>query len=233
MNVNQLPDGMFKHYNESEKRFGTPLLRKLYFGNVDELAKRTNESATLAAVAVQAQRAWEGIYETHWGAMRDQTATEAARLVRSATFARSQLKGANEALTKALDMAERKFAVMEQDIDAALAPSPGAGQATIDAEMRAYLRTKDAGEVLGVIRSDPDALRAAVTAPAALSGLSKDAWVSLRRQYLESKVPEVFADFNDLHAAVKSATKAVTHLEKETGALVDLDTAAQLEKVSA
>jgi hypothetical protein len=214
---------------ETSLRRMTPTLLGLRFGNVEALAQRTPEAQQLASVARGAQEAWQRIHDTHWRSLTDTTATEGARLVRSATHARRQLQETARRYDTATKAAEARLTQLYSKIEDQLRPPQHAGLAAVATELRAYVRTLKPHEVMGAIRSDERIMDAVASAPAVLSGLAEDNWKAIRREYLDHAIPDVHNDYQDLMRAVESAFTAHAELTKETNALIDFETADALE----
>ena len=217
-----------KRYEDSAKRM-IPTLLRLRFGDAESLAQKTPEAQQLASVARGARTAWEQIHATHWRTLTDTTATESARLVRSATHARRQLKSMAERYESAINSAETKLGQLKGKIEDQLRPPQHAGLATVAAELRAYVRSLEPGAVMSAVRSDPRILDAVASAPAVLSGLAPENWATARAEYLQATIPDTFEEYNDLRAAVESAITAHDALTKETRTLIDFETADALE----
>ncbi|QNK00732.1 hypothetical protein [Dyella telluris] len=220
-----LPAELLGAYDRSTSRM-TPTLMKVRFGNTPAIAKRTSEAAALADAADQARRAWESIHSLHWSSASDTTATEGARLVRSAKFAKQQMEQINTATDAALTAAERRLETLKAKMDAAIAPPASAGVATMDAEARAMLRaTTDPAAALKLARAHP---RAVATASPELCGLAPEVHANIRTEHLRTTLPEETADYSDLLEAVQAAGAARKELESSANDMIDFSTAGRL-----
>lgn len=214
---------------EAQSRRMTPTLMELRFGNVAALALKSDAAAQLASVAKGARTSFEQIHAIHWKSMTDETVPQAARLVRSATHAKQQLQRIASRYESALSAANAKMAELNSKIETQLRPPQHAGLAAVASELRAHIKGLDPAAAMSVVRSDLKILDAVVTAPAVLSGIAPENWTKLRSEYLTATVPAEFEQYNDIQAALKAASTAHIELTKETGRLIDFETATALE----
>lgn len=201
----------------------TPTIRKMAFGDTERIQGLTPESLSLKIYADRANTAWGEIHDTHQRRMKDLTATEFGRLKSSADFAKGKMTALGNAVTEAAARARAEADRIRAKMDAELRPRDPA-QTLLDGELRAYLRSLPTERVIGAARSDPALLRAAVTAPAALSGIQADVHKTLQSEHLAAVMPEDVAKYADLSEAIEAGGTAINSLVKWSHDLIDFAT---------
>ena len=227
-----LPAQLRSKYLETSRQF-IPSVQKLKFMGLEIPEGITSEAQRLIRTAEQAQRDWKEIHNTHWRLQADQTATEGGRLVRSASAANLKLKSASAAWEQSMAAAEERLNQLDRTLTTAAEPPSHAGKASVDAELRAILRSMPSDKAADLWRSDPAVRAAAARAPAAASGLLPDSHRAIRSQYLAETVPDEFAAANDLRASIGVAGRAMQTLVNESSALIDFKSAEALSARSA
>jgi hypothetical protein len=223
--MQRLPSSMRAAYAKSQERFYSATVNNMKFGDPAGFEPLTPEARMLKMFAEQAQRTWREVHDTHWGAMADVTATEGARLVRSATAAKAKLKAIDAHFENVVSTAERELAVLKPRIDSALRPPHDSGSALLESEIRAHVRGLKPEAAAQLLKDDPAVRKAVITGPAFLSGVRDMTWAQARKEHLEATVGDVLAKHDNLVAAVQMAATAGTYLEREARGLIDFATA--------
>lgn len=86
------------------------------------------------------------------------------------------------------------------DQRAALIPSK---KSDLDVEIRAFLRGKPLGEIVGLVNAEPSFLTAVLQAPAALSGINNDVRDQLLKAYLNQHAAPQLADIAEQEEALE------------------------------
>lgn len=206
-----------------------PTLLEMKVGTPSQIKGITLPAQSLKNYAETAKSAIKSIGDTHWRVMEDHTLTEGAKLVRSATHAEQKIKLAREQFARIADNAADKIKSLEKELKTTLKPPTSAGEAMIDAELRALIRAEqDVSKQLAMVRSDPAMRAAAARAPSALSGLKSEIHDSIQLEHMQASDPETFEIYEDLQSAFKSASTALKAIEDQAKELIDFDTAREL-----
>lgn len=206
-----------------------PTLLEIKVGAPSQIKGITLPAQSLKNFAETAKGTIREIGSTHWRVMDDHTLTEGAKLVRSATHAEQKIKLAREQFARIADNAADKIKGLEKELKTTLKPPTSAGEAMIDAELRALIRAEsDVSKQLAMVRTDPAFRAATARAPAALSGLKSDIHDSIQAEHMKATDPETFEIYEDLQAAFNSANQALKAIEDQAKELIDFDTAREL-----
>ncbi|MCC7414281.1 MAG: hypothetical protein IT495_21890, partial [Gammaproteobacteria bacterium] len=122
-----------------------PTLLELRVGNPAEVRGLTAEAISLKAFCETAKATIKAIGEVHFRVHDDPTLNDASKLVRSAGHARQKIKDARQTFGERMDAALPRFGRLSGAVRSHLAPPANAGEAGVDAELRTWLRTQDAG----------------------------------------------------------------------------------------
>ena len=224
-----LTNPMRQSLDAFEKR-NVPTLLEAKVGMPNSIQGITNSARSLKAFANGIKSTINDVGKTHFKISADATLTDALKLTRSATYAKSRIKEKREQFRMIADDAEMEYGRLSSKIKEALKAPTSAGQAAIDSELRALVRGMKPVEAQQAIRENPDLLAAVAKAPSVLSGLSSDVHETLKGEYLETVLPEEYGQYKDLKEALMSANTALTTLEQESESLIDFDTAEKFEK---
>lgn len=218
-----------KPYDETLRRWASPSVTQLRYGNTPELRKLTYEAQQAAMAADAYQRTAKANVEFAGRALKDPTLGDAQRVIRTAKYIRAGLQQADGAYNRALDgIAERAKALSEQ-LEAAAAPPADAGRGLQSAMLLQLVREMDPAKALGEIRAEPALLRAVASAPRVLSGLSAEAYNNLRREHWQQTAPDALAALDDLMAAGEALEQARKSAHGEASDLCDMEQAEALE----
>lgn len=223
-----MTQGMAAQRHKFDSRM-TPTLLELRLGSPESIEGLTPEALGLKSVATRAKQTLRSLGETHFRVFDDPTLNDSQRLVRSAGHARALIKRSREEAADLLKAGATRHRQMEEQAQRILAPTASPGQAAIDTELRAWLRTRPAGDIPGLVRKDPQLLAAAARAPAVLSGLAPDVHKTIQGDYLRSVDPDLAAQRDDLAAGVNAALKALDTIENTAKELIDFETAEKIE----
>lgn len=223
-----LPLPMKNALDEFERRT-LPTALELKTGRPGELKALTTESQALAGFCRTMKAAIVDVGTVHFKAHADSTLTEGSKLVRAATYANEKIKTARDTFESLYKRAEPALESYHDKFKEVLKPSSNVGEAMIESELRAWVKSHKTDKVLEAATSKDSVMAAVSKAPALLSGLSESNHARIRDEYLQKTVPNEFEKFSDIMTAISSAEEALRSLEKEAATLIDFESAAKIE----
>lgn len=216
----------------------TPVYVEMRFGKwPDELPKYEAALAELHQTHSTISRSWPIIWNHHRAAMRDETATPAARMLRSADFAEKTIKTVEARIEAARAKAQDRLKELGEHLQAQLYPPAVAGRATQDQEIRAYFARLPGEEKISRANAamnsgDETTVRALVTAPAYLSGLNDKTHERLKVGYLQRVAPEALQLGRQIQQGLELVNGAAAALLTDTSAEIDFATVEQIRKAA-
>lgn len=162
----------------------------------------------------------------------DRTIDDTTRTIRAGNLAKKSYEAVKTAFDRECEAAIEEARDMKQRLAKTWAPPSSAGQAQIDAELRAMLRTMSDAERVAAVRSDPELAAAAARGHHALSGLAKELHASIRNAHAARVEPELAAQAADLERAIFGANEAVASLAEDLKGISDVQSAEALQRGS-
>lgn len=162
----------------------------------------------------------------------DRTIDDTARTVRAGNLAKKALQGVKAAFDREALAAVDEMNDMRQRLAKTWQPPSSAGQAQLDAELRALLRTMPDADRASAVRNDPELAAAAARGHHALSGLPKEAHQSIRAAYAARVEPDLAAQAADLERAIWGANEALGSLNDDLTSISDMQSAEALQRGS-
>lgn len=206
-----------------------PTILEMRVGSPESIEGLSQEARQLKLAAARAKETIRSIGDAHFRIFDDPNLNDAQRLVRSAGYATAGIKRAREETGRLLDAGADLYRKLEEQAQRILTPTTSPGQAAVDAELRAWLRSQPTADVPGLVRKDMQLLAAAARAPAILSGLAADVHKTIQSDYVRSVDPDLAAQREDLAAAIEAGMKSLDAIEGSAKTLIDFETAAQYE----
>jgi hypothetical protein len=225
---NALSREMRQAYSNFEKKT-LPTILEVSVGAPNAIEGISDQAKGLKSFANNMKRALTDIAGVHFRTQADSTITEGGKLTRSASYAKAKLEQARQDFAAKLSYAEPELERLNTILNQAKQPPTSAGQAAVDAELRAYIKALEPSKAISEIRANPDLMQAVARAPAVLSGLSADFHKAVVDDYLQMQKPAEFNQREDLTASMRAALQAINFVETEANSLIDFQTAARLD----
>lgn len=197
----------------------------------DETMKRLKGALESAATT------WRNVAGRHDRVMSDPFKTEPSKLRESAKYADEQAARAAATIDGAMGAATRDLEALQSKVAGVLAPSEQASDLYLDQEIRAHLRTLSPLARLELLRNaarnqDAATVRAAINAPAFLTGLDSETADSLRMEYARATMPHVLRRMERLSAGREKVIRASAALVRHVDGLIDRKKLASLERLA-
>ena len=162
----------------------------------------------------------------------DRTIDDTARTIRAGNLAQKSYKSVKAAFDREWDAGVDELVDMRQRLAKTWQPPSSAGQAQVDAELRALLRTMSEADRMSAVRTDPEFAAAAARGNPALSGLAKEFHTTIRNTYAARVEPDLAAQAADLEQALYGANEAISSLQEDLKGISDVQSAEALQRGS-
>lgn len=192
----------------------------------------TNRAQNLKRVCEQALREVNNTGANIVRVHGDRTIDDSARTIRAGNLAKKALQGVKQAFDREAMAAADELGEMHQRLKKTWQPPSSAGQAQLDSELRALLRTMPDADRANAVRNDPELAAAAARGHHALSGLTKEHHQSIRQAYAARVEPELAAQAEDLERALWGANEALGSLDEDLRGISDVQSAEALQSGS-
>ncbi len=159
----------------------------------------------------------------------DRTIDDTARTIRAGNLAKKSLQSVKAAFDREADAGIEELKDMRQRLAKTWQPPSSAGQAQVDAELRALLRTMSETDRMAAVRNDPEFAAAAARGNAALSGFAQEFHTTIRNAYAARVEPDLAAQAADLELAVYGANEAFSSLVEDLSGISDVQSAEALQ----
>lgn len=201
-------------------------------------AEHDSHVFALNSANVRARKTWSDIHNMHQHAMRDPTKTEAGRLIKSAKFAKAVLETQRAEFVEARAAAEVELRSLKAKLQRATNPPSDPGEAAVFADIRAYLRKMDHGELVALVDAaiqpggDMRIAHAAISGPVLTGLLQPELHEKYTAHFQVHMLPNEFAKAGRLAEALEHATAGQAVLEDHAKQLIDFRGAELAERSS-
>lgn len=159
----------------------------------------------------------------------DRTIDDSVRTIRAGNLAKKSLQAVKAAFDREAEAGINELNDMRQRLAKTWQPPSSAGQAQVDAELRALLRTMSEVDRMAAVRTDPEFAAAAARGNAALSGLAKEFHATVRNTYAARVEPDLAGQAADLELALYGANEALGSLDEDLRGISDIQSAEALQ----
>jgi hypothetical protein len=206
-----------------------PSLLEMKVGSPGQYEGLTMQAKALKSFSDSMKNTIQDVGIVYFRAQADHTLTDGGKLNRSASYASKQIETARKRFQNLAADTMPALERYQEQFKQATKPPATAGEASIDAEIREWVRKQNVAEVAGLIRQNRDVMAAVVRAPAMLAGLNEDLHNEIKREYIAAVMPREAQEFEELSNLVRSANQALTTLEDESKKLIDFESAKKIE----
>lgn len=162
----------------------------------------------------------------------DRTIDDSVRTIRAGNLAKKSIETVKAAFDREANAGIDELKDMRQRLAKTWQPPSSAGQAQVDAELRALLRSMSEVDRMAAVRTDPEFAAAAARGNPALSGLAKEFHATIRNAHAERMEPDLAAQAADLELALYGANEAVGSLHEDLTGISDVQSAEALQRGS-
>lgn len=205
-----------------------PTLLEMKVGSPQSFEGITPEARQLKGFAMGLKNTINDVGTVFFRAYADGTMNDSSKLDRSATFANKKIEDARKQFATLVSNTTPTIDRLNESFRLALKPPTTAGEASIDSELRAWVKGLDPAKVAGELRANPAALAAVARAPSVLSGLNKDLHAELTKEHLAVVMPSEFNQHEELVSLIRGANQALSTLEEESKKLIDFESASKI-----
>ena len=169
---------------------------------------------------------WRDTWNQRARVMADETMMPLARIKAAQQFAAGKLHRINREIAPAIGEYIDKMAAANKRLKRKTGAPDESGQAQVDAEIRAHLRSLNSDERMKVVHEagaagDDTVLRAVASAPGFLSGLAEPLHARAYETYAQRVAGEDFHQVRTYGTAVDVLTKAQRELREHITSLAD------------
>lgn len=193
-----------------------PAIKQMAYGKAD-WDDSTPELAALKQAHLAITNGSDVIHNNIRAILADETIMPAARFLRAGEFAEKTAKTIEARVEAAREPVKKKLRELQAHLESQLMPSPSAGHAVRDQEIRAHFaslkgedKMRRADEALK--SGDMVTVRALLTAPSYLTGLNEKTQQRIRADYLTRVAPEAMKLGTELERALAVVDRADVEL---------------------